>query len=389
MSNATRVVDELLGLGTAGSHPASAAVGVCGPNGKDVSVSGWAVLPDESGSGGEAISAGMMVDLASVTKVASTTTLAMLLCAAGQLDPSAPVKRYLPRFTAAGKADITVEQLLAHAGGLQPWWPLYCVTEERDRALDLAQDLPLAAAPGTERRYSDLGMILAGQVIERIAGDELPKAFTDMVGRPLGLDARFGPVPARDAATSADSDAYEYAMVARGVPYPVPFSTANFSGWRDHAVRGEANDGNAAHALRGAAGHAGLFASIDDLLRLGAALIGGEFVPTAVLERFATSSATEQDQALGFGRTTLEVQGQPNTLLWHGGFTGTFFGVVPNAGLVVAGAAMRLHGTLGHLAAARTAPAGPHLVTSDSIHNVMFAGTRRAFEQASNLPTAG
>lgn len=387
MDDSARVVDELLALGASGFRPASAAFGVRGPSAEHVAVAGWAQLPGRSADG-EPLVAETLFDLASVTKVASTTTLAMLLCAAGQLDLSSPVKRYLPGFATEGKAEITVDQLLSHAGGLQPWWPLYCVTQERGRALDIAQELPLVASPGSERRYSDIGMIIAGQVIEHITGYEVSKAFDVLIGEPLGLSARFGPVPAQDAATSADSDLYEYSMVARGVPYPVPFGTADFSGWRDQDVRGTVSDGNAAHALGGSAGHAGLFATIGDLLRLGAALIGGEFVPTTVLERFSAPSPTQQNQALGFRRTTLEVKGQRNTLLWHSGFTGTFFGIVPTSGVVVAGAAMRLHGTLGRITPGGLAPDVFAAATSESIQDVMFASTRRALGQKSRPTTA-
>jgi len=47
-------------------------------------------------------------------------------------------------------------------------------------------------------------------------------------------------------AASADSDAYEYGMLASGRPYPVPFTPAQFAGWRNRPLRGEVNDGNAA-----------------------------------------------------------------------------------------------------------------------------------------------
>ena len=138
-----------------------------------------------------------------------------------------------------------------------------------------------------------------------MTGAGLAGAFASLVAGPLGLNARYGPVPAGRAAASADSDAYEFAMVATGRPYPVPYTTGAFAGWRDHELRGVVNDGNAAHALDGVSGHAGLFATVADLLTLGAALRAGDLGGRAVLERFAAPSAVAPDRALGFRRRVL------------------------------------------------------------------------------------
>ena len=64
-----------------------------------------------------------LVDLASVTKLAVTTTLAMQLVAEGVLALEEPVAAYVPQFV---RGDVTLEDLLTHTAGLQPWWPLYC-----------------------------------------------------------------------------------------------------------------------------------------------------------------------------------------------------------------------------------------------------------------------
>src|SRR5262249_39549070 len=148
----------------------------------------------------------------------------------------------------------------------------------------------------------------------------LADAFRRLVAEPLGLTAVYGPVPAERAAAGADSDAYEFGMVATGNPYPVPFTANGFAGWRNGELRGVVNDGNAAHARGGVAGHAGLFATVDDLLTLGAALRGGDFVPHAVLNRFATANPVHPEQAVGFRDRRLEAGGETLTVLYHGGF---------------------------------------------------------------------
>jgi CubicO group peptidase (beta-lactamase class C family) len=323
-----------------------------------------------------------LLDLASVTKVAATTTLIMRLVADGQLDLRAAARHFMPSFTGAGKDDITVEHLLTHTAGLPPWWPLYFEASERDGALAAAQALPLDRPAGTAWCYSDLGLILAGRIVEQVTTLSLADAFQRMVAQPLGLAARYGPVPAGQAAASADSDAYELGMVATGRPYPVPFTAGEFPGWRNRPLRGEVNDGNAAHALGGVAGHAGLFASVGDLLRLGAALRGGDFIPPPVLARFAAATPIHPEQAVGFRRGCVQVGGRPLTLLWHGGFTGTYFAFGLAHELVVGGGAMRLYGTLGAIPAAGGPADASHLVAGTEIQSVLLNAAEQALEQA-------
>ena len=137
------------------------------------------------------------LDWASVTKVAATTTLCMVLEDQGLLDVEDRVVRHLPDFTGEGRDEVRVADLLAHTAGTRPWAPLYCTTTDRDVALEAVVRMPLALAPGTERRYSDLGMVLAGLVVEHVTGMRLDAAFDALVAAPLGLSLRFGPVPDR------------------------------------------------------------------------------------------------------------------------------------------------------------------------------------------------
>ena len=386
MNLMTSAVERLLALGHAGSHPASAVAGVRTAAGTTVAAGGWARLPAD-GLPGVPMTRQTLIDLASVTKVAATTTLIMLLVADGQLRLQAPARRYLPSFSGGGKDDVTVEQLLSHTAGLPPWWPLYCEASDRETALEHAQLLPLASAPGTAWCYSDLGLILAGGIVERVTGLGLASAFGRLVAEPLGLAARYGPVPADAAAASADSDAVEFAMIATGRPYPVPFTARQFPGWRNRPLRGEVNDGNAAHALGGVAGHAGLFAGVDDLLRLGAAIRGGDFIPRPILDRFATPVPVHPEQAVGFRRAAVQRGGSVRTVLHHGGFTGTYFALGLEDELVVAGGAMRLHGTIGPIHAGGPAADASELVAGPDIQSVLLDAALQAYEHSSTHAT--
>jgi len=382
----TSAVERLLSLGRAGSHPASAIAGVRTAAGTTVAEGGWAQRPAD-GLPGEPMTRQTLLDLASVTKIAATTTLIMLLVADGQLRLQAPARRFLPSFSGGGKDDVTVEHLLTHTAGLPPWWPVYCEAGDREDALERVQLLPLASQPGTAWCYSDLGLILAGHLVERVTGLGLADAFRQLVAEPLGLAARYGPVPADAAAASADSDAYEFGMVATGRPYPVPFTAGQFPGWRNRPLRGEVNDGNAAHALGGVAGHAGLFATVDDLLRLGAAVRGGDFVPAPILTRFAAPVPVHPEQAAGFRRARVQLGGSVRTVLHHGGFTGTYFAFGLEDELVVAGGAMRLYGTLGPIPADGPRADVSQLVAGADIQSVLLDAAMQAFELPSTHAT--
>ena len=77
------------------------------------------------------------------------------------------------------------------------------------------------------------------------------------------------PVYGAPVAASSTGDRIERRMIETGDPYPVIGDAGRFSGWRQHVLVGEVNDGNAFHALDSIAGHAGLFSSATDLLRFG------------------------------------------------------------------------------------------------------------------------
>lgn len=338
--------DRLLTLGGDGSHPAGAVVGRRTPEGAEVAASGWARLPSADDPG-VPMRPDHVLDLASVTKLVATTAITMRLVVSGDLRLDDPVRRHLPAFRGEGKDEVTVEQLLTHTAGLRPWWPLYAAAPGslRSEALQLVQQLPLAYPPGAGWTYSDLGMILLGAVIEQVTTLRSDEAYDQLVAAPLGLSACFGPVAPDRAATSADSDGYEYAMLATDEPHPVGIDPARFSGWRNHHLRGEVDDGNTAHALDGVAGHAGLFAGVEDLLTYGTALCEGSFAPREVLDRFTAPHPEHPEQALGgFLGQAGEVR-----YLQHPGFTGTYLAIAPDTGVVVAGGATRLHGPLGPL----------------------------------------
>jgi len=271
-------------------------------------------------------------DLASLTKVIATTTLAMMLEEEGQLDLDRTVASYLvPQFGAPDKAGITVRMLLTHTGGLEAGAPLYR-QEARGREAYLAQieQRPLRGAPGAHMVYSDWDMVLLQAVIERITGQPLDSLFAARVAGPLGLrETVFRP------------DATLRPRIA-----PTAVDTA-----RGGLLQGVVHDGNA-WAIGGVSGHAGLFGSARDLARVAQLLLangtygGTRLLRSATVARWTTVQDDLSSRALGWdspsGESSAGRYASPRAF-GHTGFTGTSMWMDPERGLFIVILANRVH----------------------------------------------
>lgn len=308
------------------SAPAGAVVGIASPSGRDVAVGGRADVA------GAPVTAETAFDLASVTKVAATTTALLGLVSRGDLRFDDLVSRFLPGTACAPST--TLRHLLQHRAGLWEWQPLYLDQRDPVAAMDA---LPLRYALDEGRHYSDLGFLLLGRIVTAVAGLPLDAAVGELVTAPLGLARTgYGPV-APPVASTALGDIAERRMVATGEPYPILTARRHFA-WREEEITGHANDGNCFHAFDGIAGHAGLFSTADDLLTLGTALASSHehadlWHPDAVDDLMR--DGPDPGQALGWRSDTVRVDGRARRMLWHPGFTGCALGVIPAAATAV------------------------------------------------------
>ncbi|MGH3344478.1 MAG: serine hydrolase domain-containing protein [Carbonactinosporaceae bacterium] len=190
-------------------------------------------------------------DLASVTKL--FTAIAVVAQAeAGRLDLDRPVASYLPEFAEHGKRDVTARQLLAHTSGLSAWLPLYRDYDTPGERIQAVYGIEPAAGAGRAYEYSDLNLIMLGELVEKVTGRALDEVVRSHITAPLAMSSTtFNPPQAlreRIAATEYQP------WTARGM------------------VRGSVHDEN---ALGGVAGHAGLFSTAHDLAVLAQAILGG------------------------------------------------------------------------------------------------------------------
>lgn len=270
-----------------------------------------------------------LFDLASLTKVISTTTAIMLLVEDGLVDLERPVADYLPAFGQNGKGMVTVRDLLSHVGGLIPFVPFHMQgvrsgAEVRRRILSDS----LAYEPGSTSRYSDFGPITLAWMTEAITGER----FDQFVARRV-----FEPLTMVDTGYRSNS--------SRNIPNAVPTETDDY--FRFRTLQGEVHD-ETAWLLGGTAGHAGLFSTVRDLTRFAGMLardgrVGDTvFIRPETLRRFATAVDEEGRHTRALGWDTKSMHGYSSAgsrfgprSFGHTGFTGTSFWYDPDTHLYV------------------------------------------------------
>lgn len=214
---------------------------------------------------------------------------------------------------------ITFRQLLAHNSGLPAWLPLWSIPRREERR-DAVLNTVFSYATGAHVVYSDIGLILLGYAAEKVAGQPLDQIIRARVTGPLGLaSVGFGPIP-RDRAVPTAFNAYQYERM-----------------W------GEVHDENV-WSLGGVAGHAGIFSTARDLMRLGEMYkSGGGSVlkreTVAEMTRLQSEEGTTR-RGLGFVLWSPDPQAISSPFssaaFGHTGFTGTSLWIDPGRSLVIA-----------------------------------------------------
>ena len=130
-----------------------------------------------------------LFDIASLTKVIGTTTSIMLLADRGLLKVEDPVYKYIKAFNTPDKKEITIRHLLTHTAGLYEWYPLYYRASNKNESYKLIGELPLQFPVGEQRRYSDLGFVILGEIIEIVSGLPLDKFMDQNIFLPLQMNS--------------------------------------------------------------------------------------------------------------------------------------------------------------------------------------------------------
>jgi len=269
------------------------------------------------------VTADTVLDLASVTKVVATTSMAMILYERGLLDLEMPVNAVLPEFSGDDerRREVTMHMLLAHSSGLPAYERLFRTARTRQQLLNAAFAVPLAADPGARAEYSDIGFIILGVALERLADEPLDVFCQREVFGPLGMSRTMFTPPA--------------AWHSEIPP------TANDQVFRHRVVQGEVNDENAS-VMGGVAGHAGLFASAQDVAIFANAILrgGGPMLRPETVALFTKRESLPSGTSRALGWDTPSSPSQSGryfstSSFGHLGFTGTSLWIDPQRQLSV------------------------------------------------------
>lgn len=245
-------------------------------------------------------------DVASLTKVVATLPAILLLASQGRISLGDSPRPYLPE--ADERWDqISIHQLLTHQAGLASHRDYYQTLTGVSAFLEAIAREPFEYPVKTRVSYSDLGYIVLGAIIEKVSDMPLDEFVSHHIFQPLGMDEAFyrpGPeVKARCAATE-----------------PVD----------GRALVGVVHDENA-RAMGGVAGHAGLFATMEALIRYVMSWTDDDqaLLPKPVRQAATRRQTVSADGNRGLGWVLLgdsyDVSGDfwPTTGCGHTGFTGT------------------------------------------------------------------
>jgi beta-glucosidase-like glycosyl hydrolase/CubicO group peptidase (beta-lactamase class C family) len=282
-----------------------------------------------------------MYDIASLTKVVATTTLVAKLAEgdfAVPLDLDARIERYLPEWAGGPNAEwrhrVTVRHLMSHTSGLPAFKEYWRTSKGKADTLGRIFAEPLEYEPGTKEIYSDLGIILMAEIIERLTGRKLDDLAKSAIFSPLGMKDTM------------------YRPPKKLWPQIAPTEIDNQL--RHRLVQGEVHDENA-FAIGGVSGHAGIFSTAPDLAAFCQMLLnGGVYAHQRILRRATIAQFTTPQQLSGGTRTlgwAVPTEGGSSGHYFsahsfgHTGFTGTSIWIDPDRQLFVVLLTNRVHPT--------------------------------------------
>lgn len=269
-------------------------------------------------------------DMASVTKVVTTTTAVLQLMEAGVWRLDDPVARLWPEFTPG----ITLRHLLTHTSGLPAWRAVYETGEGPEHYRKFLQNVSLEYETGSRVVYSCLGFLVLADLVERVTGEPFDTYCIEYIFKPLGMaDSGYNP-PADIRARCAMTEIREGS---------------------DRPLQGIVHDENA-RCRGGVAGNAGLFSTAQDMARFCYMIInGGTYRRNRILSEASIRLATQDHTAhlndsrgLGWvvkGERTHSSAGDffSPQAFGHTGFTGTSIWLDPTRDLYAVLLTNRVH----------------------------------------------
>ncbi len=265
-------------------------------------------------------------DVASLTKVLSTTPVAMKLIQKKLLSLDFYLSDFYPEFNSGNKKEVTIRHLLTHSSGLPAYVEYYKINSINPE-LDIINDivnLDLEYIPDEKMVYSDLGMILLYDIIKKVSNSDLDKLSNKYFYKPFNMtNTYFNPIN-DDIVVPTEYDKH----------------------YRMKLIKGEVHDENA-YILNGVSGHAGLFSNSTDIgtfskffLNEGV-LLGRRYLKKDLIRTFTskTKNPVNSDRALGWDTPSDRGSSAGDYFsigsYGHLGFTGTSLWIDPNEEIII------------------------------------------------------
>ena len=275
-----------------------------------------------------------LYDMASLTKVMATSMVAFYMIEDGILRLNDRIGDFMA--APVYKKDVTIRQLMTHTGGFQADFKLETLIRRPEEAAACILRRPLFCPPGKHVVYSCMGYIVLGKILESISGKGLDQMAREWVFEPLGM-TQTGYRPFTELHAALDAGAQENIAWTELDPVSKRY------------LAGVVHDENA-RTLQGVSGNAGVFSTLEDMMKMGRMLArGGDGYLSRAMLKAATQNYTpgmEENRGLGFQlRDSNSFFGDlmgPESF-GHNGYTGTSLAVDPQSGLYVVLLTNRVH----------------------------------------------
>ena len=267
-----------------------------------------------------------LYDLASLTKLVSTTMIALRMLEEGKLLLTHTLSRYFTeeelQNAPPGRRDVSIFNLMTHTSGITPHMPLWKTVTDMNAVPSTILSSPPVCEVGANVHYSCMGYMLLATILERISGEPLDILAKRYVFDPLEMpDTTYCPNTPNVAATE-------------------------YSPLRGTYISGEVHDENA-HFLGGVSGNAGVFSTLGDMTRFammlsdGGRIPSGRFLSSATFDLMTKNFTPGMNECRGLGLQlkppvpALSAMGDlmSEGSYGHTGFTGTSLYVDAQSGL--------------------------------------------------------
>lgn len=276
----------------------------------------------------EANSLDTMYDLASLTKVISTTNLILMAIEEGKLALTTTIASILPDYQ---QATITIQDVLTHTSGL-PADVALCLNDTKNSIRKAIASCQLSYPTGSDVVYSDIGFITLGFILEAIYQEPLQDIARKKIFEPLQMmDTMYCPTPLLQSRCAPTEDSPHFHKL----------------------ICGEVHD-RKAHLMKGVAGHAGVFSTIHDMEHMVEMLLhNGVYQGKQVLSEASIASFSKVSTPSGALKRSLgylckdenspfaEVN-SPSAYM-HTGFAGTSILIDPQLRLAIVILSNRIH----------------------------------------------